>query len=258
MYKLLKHTLGAMLAAGILSGGLAMADDINKNTELTRILDRLSQQDTPAMVTSLDERMQSLVTIATLSALGDEALLSRAVEKAVTKHGVAPVEIRETMYQGMAYVGMSYIDRAEKTLMNTLVKLNLPSDMEDAGTVTDESRFADGLAIQKGLFGEGIDIMHQNARDDEKAIIIDLLTGWCFGDTYTRKVLPLKEREFLTFVYIAALGGCEPQVRAHAAGNITVGNTRQMLIDALTVMVPYIGYPKTLNAHAMVNEAAGG
>lgn len=254
MKKIIHTVLSAALVSGVLIGGNAMAQNsINQDTELTAIIERLSGTETPSYVTSLDSRMQSLVTIAALSALGDTSLLSNAIEKAL-KAGIAPVEIRETIYQGMAYVGLSYIDRAEKTLMQTLSDLNLPAAMDPAGTVTDKTRFADGLAVQKGIFGAGIDAMHQSARDDEKHLTIDLLTGWCFGDTYTREVLPLKEREFLTFVYIAALGGCEPQVRAHAAGNLAVGNTRQMLIDALIVMVPYIGFPKTLNAQGMVNE----
>ena len=66
----------------------------------------------------------------------------------------------------------------------------------------------------------------------------------------------MKERELLTFVVIAAMSGCEPQVKAHATGNILVGNTRRMLIDAIVVMLPYIGFPKALNALGMVNEAA--
>ena len=45
-------------------------------------------------------------------------------------------------------------------------------------------------------------------------------------------------------------------MKAHAGGNILVGNTRKMLIDAIVVMIPFIGFPKTLNALAMVNEAA--
>ena len=70
------------------------------------------------------------------------------------------------------------------------------------------------------------------------------------------QIMSLKERELLTFAAIASLGGCEPQVKAHAAGNLAVGTTRRELIDAIVVMLPYIGFPKSLNALAMVNEAA--
>ena len=98
--------------------------------------------------------------------------------------------------------------------------------------------------------------MHKNAKADERALMVDLLSGYCFGDTYTRTGLPLKERELLTFVVIASMGGCEPQVKAHALGNLALGTTRSELIDAIVVMVPLIGFPKALNALAMVNEAA--
>lgn len=53
---------------------------------------------------------------------------------------------------------------------------------------------------------------------------------------------------------LAALGGCESQLAGHVAGNLAVGNDRQVLIDTLTQMLPFIGYPRTLNALRMVNE----
>ena len=40
------------------------------------------------------------------------------------------------------------------------------------------------------------------------------------------------------------------------AANLNVGNDRQTLISVLTVLVPFIGYPRTLNALAAINEAA--
>ena len=63
-------------------------------------------------------------------------------------------------------------------------------------------------------------------------------------------------RELLTFAMLVALGGCEAQVRGHVAANLNVGNTRQNLISVLTVLLPFIGYPRTLNALAAVNETA--
>lgn len=63
-------------------------------------------------------------------------------------------------------------------------------------------------------------------------------------------------RELLTFAMLAALGGCDPQVRGHVAANLNVGNTRQDLLGVLTVLVPFIGYLRALNALAAVNEIA--
>ena len=38
------------------------------------------------------------------------------------------------------------------------------------------------------------------------------LAANCFGDYYTRTGLSLKQRELVTFCYIAAQGGCESQL----------------------------------------------
>ena len=60
-------------------------------------------------------------------------------------------------------------------------------------------------------------------------------------------------RELLTFSILSALGGCESQVKAHVQGNANVGNSKENLIDALAQSLPYIGFPRTLNALACVN-----
>ncbi len=46
---------------------------------------------------------------------------------------------------------------------------------------------------------------------------------------------------------LVALGGCEAQVKGHVAANVRVGNDRARLIDVLTQLLPFIGYPRTLN-----------
>jgi 4-carboxymuconolactone decarboxylase len=82
------------------------------------------------------------------------------------------------------------------------------------------------------------------------------LTANCFGDHYTRTGLEFATRELLTFVIIVAQGGCDSQARGHVAGNVRVGNGRDVLLDALSQLVPYIGYPRTLNGLAAINEIA--
>jgi 4-carboxymuconolactone decarboxylase len=48
-----------------------------------------------------------------------------------------------------------------------------------------------------------------------------------------------------------ALGGADAQVRGHVTGNLRVGNARARL---LAVLVPFIGYPRTLNGLAALND----
>ena len=86
--------------------------------------------------------------------------------------------------------------------------------------------------------------------------IQDYLSANCFGDYYTRGGLNLKTRELLTFATLISLGGVDSQVRSHLQGNLNMGNGRQVLLDTVTVLLPYIGYPRSLNAIAAVNEIA--
>lgn len=82
------------------------------------------------------------------------------------------------------------------------------------------------------------------------------LAGNCFGDYYTRKGLDNGQREMITFCYIAAQGGCEPQLMSHTVANFANGNDKEFMLKVVSCMVPFIGYPRSLNAIAVVNQAA--
>ena len=53
---------------------------------------------------------------------------------------------------------------------------------------------------------------------------------------------------------LVSLGGCEPQVKGHVSANLHVGNDRARLIEMVTQLLPYIGYPRTLNALRVIDE----
>ena len=80
------------------------------------------------------------------------------------------------------------------------------------------------------------------------------LSANCFGDYYTRSGLDIKMRELLTFSMILSMGGCEPQLKGHIQGNLNVGNDKEILLSTVTQLLPYIGYPRTLNAIICLNE----
>ena len=70
----------------------------------------------------------------------------------------------------------------------------------------------------------------------------------------TRKGLEVRMRELLTFSMLVSLGGCESQVKGHIAGNANIGNDKATLLAVVTQLLPYIGYPRTLNGIACLNE----
>jgi len=167
--------------------------------------------------------------------------------------GLTPVEIKEILYQSVPYVGVAKVfDFLHATNLFFQEKgIELP--LEGQSTTTVETRFEKGVAAQKAIFGEAIDKMRQQSPKDQLHIQ-DFLAANCFGDNYTRNGIDLKTRELLTFAMLISLGGCEPQVKGHVTGNLKIGNDRTRLIDVVTQLLPYIGYPRTLNALRMIDE----
>ena len=147
---------------------------------------------------------------------------------------------------------MEALGEAETEMIRQGVKLPLSS----RNTTTDESRIEKGLAAQYTIFGKENIERNRETAPPELRHIQDYLSGYCFGDFYTRSGLDLQTRELLTFCTLCTLGGCEPQLKAHIGGNLQVGNDRQTLISAVTWCLPHIGFPRTLNAIACINEIA--
>lgn len=170
------------------------------------------------------------------------------------KAGVKPVEIKEAVYQCTPYIGLGKVEEALDVVHKVFKENQISLPLESQSTVDENTRFQAGFDVQSEAFGrENIQANHDHAPQELKHIQ-DYLSAYCFGDFYTRKGLNLKTRELLTFVILATLGGCENQLRAHTAANITVGNTRNLLIDVITQCQPYIGFPRTLNAINIINE----
>lgn len=61
----------------------------------------------------------------------------------------------------------------------------------------------------------------------------------------------------ITFCFLAVQGGCEPQLTSHAAANMKIGNDKALLIKIVSLNIPFIGYPRSLNALRCVDAAAG-
>lgn len=194
--------------------------------------------------------LQLAAIIASQSVNAYRIMLGAALEV-----GVTPIEIKEVVYQAVPYVGMARVSDFLGVTNEVLQERGIPLPLERQSTTTRDTRFDKGIAAQKRIFGdEHIEKMHADAPKDQRHIQA-FLSANCFGDYYTRNGLDLKTRELLTFVLLAALGGCDPQVAAHAKGNLSVGNDRNALLGAVTQVLPYIGYPRALNAIRAINEA---
>ena len=168
--------------------------------------------------------------------------------------GVTPVEAKEVVYQAVPYVGMARTLDFVHIVNGVLTARGVALPLEGQSATSPETRFEKGLAVQKAIFGERIDAMRAAAPENQKHMQ-DYLSANCFGDYVSRGGLDAKVRELLTFSMLLTLGGCESQLRSHIQGNLNVGNDKRTLLSVVTQLLPYAGYPRTLNAIACLNEA---
>lgn len=114
--------------------------------------------------------------------------------------------------------------------------------------VNDANRRDAGERQVLGLNGDRMSEILSRVPKDEYELRVNDLYEFCFGDFYTRGELTVKDRELVVFCAIAALGGCEPQLRSHIGANLGQGTTKAQLVEVLRVVLPYLGFPRTLNA----------
>ena len=202
----------------------------------------------------LDGKTRFLAILATL--LGCQGIDGfRVMLPAALNFGVTPVEAKEVVYQAVAYLGIGralpFLNAANEIFRARGVQL----PREGQAHTTAENRLEAGEQAQIDIFGEGMRGFAETGRDTNGQVNKWLVDN-CFGDYYTRGGLDYKQREMITFCFLAAQGGCEPQLASHAAANMRVGNGREFLIQIVSQCLPYIGYPRSLNALRCVNDAA--
>lgn len=202
---------------------------------------------------NLDTRTRLMVQLASMIASQAEREFRVMLGAALTV-GVTPVEIKEIVYQAVPYVGMAKVFDFLHATNDVLGEHGIALPLPGQSTTTPQTRAARGRAVQEQIIGTvTVENLYATAPADQLHIQ-HYLSDNCFGDHYTRTGIDVPTRELLTFAMLVSLGGCEPQVKGHVAANLHVGNSRATLVDVLTQLLPYIGYPRTLNGFAVVNE----
>ncbi|MCO7126490.1 carboxymuconolactone decarboxylase family protein [Sporolactobacillus shoreicorticis] len=117
----------------------------------------------------------------------------------------------------------------------------------------EKSRYEAGLEKLNEVDGKTGDRVVQSLKDiapDLGRFIIE----FAFGDIYTRPELDLRQRELITLSSLASIGGTENQLRVHINGALNVGVTTKEISEAFIQCVPYVGFPRALNAVAVAKE----
>lgn len=189
-----------------------------------------------------------LAILATLIGCGGVEAYKEMLPQAL-ENGIAPIVVKEIVYQATDYLGYGRMLPFLNITNEILAERGIQLPLDGQATTTLDDRLEKGIKAQAEIFGEQM-------KEAWKAGHINRwLAANCFGDYYTRKGLNLSERELITFCFLMAQGGCEPQLIAHAKGNINMGNDKDFLTKVVSQCLPYIGYPRSLNAISCINKA---
>lgn len=225
----------------------------NTDPELIEIFDNFAFDEIIAQ-SKLDTKTRVMLTLAAIIGANGVAEF-RIMAGAALNVGVSPIELKEIVYQSVPYVGMGRAFDFVHATNEVLTSRGVPLPLERQSTTDGESRFDRGLEVQRSIFGDVIDDMYERSPKDQLHIQ-KFLSANCFGDFYTRTGLDVRMRELVTLSILIALGGADSQVKGHIRGNLSVGNGRDVLLDVITQLLPWVGYPRTLNALTSLNEVA--
>ena len=84
----------------------------------------------------------------------------------------------------------------------------------------------------------------------------DYVQQTAFGMIWSRPGLPTRDRSLITCTLLAALGHHE-ELRAHLAGALNVGLTREELVEALMQVAVYAGVPAAVGALRVAADVLG-
>ncbi len=203
----------------------------------------------------LDDQTRELLTVVVL-ATNQMLPQLKAHTAAALNVGVTPVEVREAVYQCAPFIAFPATLNAMAATNDVFSGRGIALPLASQATISEDERYDKGKAIQFPIYGDEIKNNLAALPEGLGDELARYLTEFCFGDFYTRTGLDLRRRELLVLCLLAALGGTDGQLRSHPLGNVKVGNSTTRQITALIHCLPYVGFPRALNAIRIVNDVA--
>lgn len=204
---------------------------------------------------SLSKEKQSLSAIAALEAKGDYPKLYDAIGKGLDD-GLTVAQIKEALVQLYAYTGfprsLNALGQLQKVIADRQAAgVEVAMGHDDEKVVPDGfDALAEGTKVQTKLTGRAYNYAFAPRTDY-------FLKAHLFGDIFVGKALTPAEREIVTVSAIAALPGCEPQLRSHCAGALNMGVSKDELAAIPDVLESAAGTAVGARAREAVASVLG-
>jgi 4-carboxymuconolactone decarboxylase len=119
--------------------------------------------------------------------------------------------------------------------------------------MSDDKTFDAGMEVRRAMWGKA-------GADDRLAVATDfnrpfeeLVTSFCFGDIWNRPGLDKRTRSIITLAALTALSKPN-QIKAHVAGAIANGVTKEEIREILMHTSVYAGIPAGVEAMTAAQE----
>ena len=178
---------------------------------------------------TLTTRQLSLCACAALEAQGDQERLDTAIRQALDS-GVTINELKEAFSQLYAYTGFPRSLNALGTLQRVLADRHAAGITDNEGKAftrpalwdNAEQALRQGTDVQTSLSGKPFDYIFCPQNDY-------YLKSHLFGDIFAGDQLTAADRELVTVSALSALKGVAPQLAAHKAGAVNMGNSQEQV-----------------------------
>lgn len=224
---------------------------------LTLIHTPMHAQDPKLGGDPLDARQQSIATIASLTATGDQLALRAAIHTGLDG-GLAINDAKEVIVQLYAYTGfprslnaltalMAVVDERKQTGKNDTLGRE-PDPMPTNGT-----RLELGTELQTRLVGRPV----SGDLYTFAPVIDQFLKEHLFCDIFGRNNLDFKTREIATIAALASLSGVDAQLRSHMNIGLHNGVSHAQLAGIVAIVAKQVDAAKGRAAQTVLHDVLG-
>lgn len=201
----------------------------------------------------LSLQQRQLATVAALAAMGGvEPQLKFHIAGALNV-GCSPTEIVELMIHLVVYAGFPVAVNGTAAAKEVFDRLDVRPSIRTADASPSASRYRDGWARLREIDGH----LGEQVIDSLNGVSPDLgrfIIEFSFGDVYTRPGMDLLSRELVTVAALTAMGSATPQLKVHMNGFLNVGGSSAQLVEIVTHIAAYAGFPRAVNGAIAAKE----
>lgn len=114
-------------------------------------------------------------------------------------------------------------------------------------------KYEHGLKIRETVIGKEASQLVSDSLSDI-APILNQKTLLAFDEAESRSILTMQQREMITITTLLTQGDTTGQLRIHIQGALNVGLKRDEIVETFIHCLPYVGFPRVLNAISVAKE----